>query len=339
MVGKKSFTLVELSITLCVIALLIGALMGGRKMVERAKIQATIAEIQEYQSAFAKFYDTYGYMPGDMPDAQAKLAPAAYTTATLATIKTLDEKILKTIPLNGKGIGELSGCVIPTAAPYYSDFSLAWSHLSAAGFIEEKYSSLCKSLTSDQSDACFEAGYNIPKAKYGYNGMYIFSTLTKFHSEYQLGLLEGQKATQHTALLIVNLKNTYNQIFKNGNVELNYERTCRQISGTTYRFGFSNGGITAPLLAEIDIKIDDGFPLTGNVAAQNPAAGRASYAVSTTHQCVKIATAQYGTNAGKINGTINATILNNPSSLAALNMYNGTDDKALCIGVFAMPQF
>ena len=339
MIEKKSFTLVEISITLCVSALLIGSLMGGRKIVERAKVQTTIHEIQRYQSAFAKFYDTYGWMPGDMPDAQAKLAPAAYTTATINTIKTLDEKILRTIPLNGKGIGELSGCVIPTAAPYYSDFSLAWSHLSAAGFIEEKYSSLCKSLTSNQSDACFEAGYNVPKAKYGYNGMYIFSTLTKFHSEYQLGLLEGQKATQHTALLIVNLKNTYNQIFRNGNVELNYERTCRQISGTTYRFGFSNGGITAPLLAEIDIKIDDGYPLTGNVAAQNPAAGKASYNVSTTHQCIKIATAQYGTNAGKINGTINATILNNPSNLAAINMYNGTDEKALCIGVFAMPQF
>ena len=339
MVGKKSFTLVEISITLCVSALLIGSLMGGRKIVERAKVQTTIHEIQRYQSAFAKFYDTYGYMPGDMPDAQAKLAPSGYTTATIATIKTLDEKILRTIPLNGKGIGELSGCVIPTSAPYYSDFSLAWSHLSAAGFIEEKYSSLCKSLTSNQSDACFEAGYNVPKAKYGYNGMYIFSTLTKAHYEYQLGLLEGQKATQHTALLIVNLKNTYNQIFNNGDISATVERPCRKISGTSYRFGFSNGGITAPMLAEIDIKMDDGFPLTGNVAAQNPAAGKTSYNVSTTHQCVKIATAQYGTNAGKINGTIIATILNNPASLAGINMYNATDKQALCIGVFAMPQF
>jgi hypothetical protein len=85
--------------------------------------------------------------------------------------------------------------------------------------------------------------------------------------------------------------------------------------------------------------MDDGFPLTGNVAAQNPAAGRASYAVSTNHQCVKIATAQYGANAGKINGTIVSTILNNPASLAAINMYNATDKQALCIGVFAMPQF
>ena len=339
MVGKKSFTLVELSITLCVIALLIGALMGGRKIVERARIQATIAEIQEYQSAFAKFYDTYGWMPGDMPDAQAKLAPSGYTTATINTIKALDEKILRTIPLNGKGIGELDGCIVPTAAPYYSDFSLAWSHLSAAGFIEEKYSSLCKSLISNQSDACFEAGYNVPKAKYGYNGMYIFVTLKKFNSEYQLGLLEGQKATQHTALLMVNLKNTYHQIFRNGNVSATVDYGCHQISGTTYRFGFSNGGITASMLAEIDIKMDDGFPLTGNVAAQNPAAGRTSYAVSTTHQCVKIATAQYGANAGKINGTIIATILNNPASLAGINMYNATDKQALCIGVFAMPQF
>ena len=339
MVGKKSFTLVEISIVMCVVALLIGSLMGGRKIVERARIQATIAEIQNYQSAFAKFYDTYGYMPGDMPDAQAKLAPSGYTTATIETIKTLDEKILKTIPLNGKGIGELSGCVIPTAAPYYSDFSLAWSHLSAAGFIEEKYSSLCKSLTSDKSDDCFEAGYNVPKAKYGYNGMYIFSTLTKFHHEYQLGLLEGQKATQHTALLLVNLKNTYNQKFLNGIVSTAYENPCRDVSERTYRFGFSNGGITASMLAEIDIKIDDGFPLTGNVAAQNPAAGKTSYAVSTTHQCVKIATAQYGANAGKINGTIIATILNNPASLAGINMYNATDKQALCIGVFAMPQF
>lgn len=347
MVGKKSFTLVEISIVMCVVALLIGSLIGGRKLVERAKIQATIAEIQNYQSAFAKFYDTYGYMPGDMPDAQAKLAPSGYTTATLATIKTLDEKILRTIPLNGHGKGYIFNCIndkalgkVEKGPPYYSDTIGAWAHLSAAGLIEEKYSNLCKNLTSVNGTDCFAPGYNLPKAKHA-KGAYWFVTLIREYdatgNRNRRGLLVNQEVYKHTVLELVDTtKMSQQTMTQTSGVGTYGLRDCYGVSEK--KWGASNGGIAASLLAEIDIKIDDGFPLTGMVAAQNPDVGT-THNVNTNHLCVKIATAQYGTYANQINGTISDTILSNPTSLAAINMYNATDKQALCIGVFAMPQF
>ena len=354
MVGKKSFTLVEVSIVMCVVALLIGSLIGGRKLVERAKVQTTIHEIQRYQSAFAKFYDTYGWMPGDMPDAQAKLAPSEYTTADINTIKTLDEKILKTIPLDGLGRGFLFNCILSknasnqtrpygdaTGAPYFSDSILTWSHLSAAGLLEEKYSSLCKSLTSLNATDCFEVGYNLPRVTNGTGKkpVYLFRSLPKEHytdtcegNEYTYGLLIKQKVYNHVVLEIVDYSMQAYQHFNDSYGCLRYG------GGPGRRWQAANGGINAQRLAEIDIKIDDGFPLTGNVAAQNAAIG-STLNISLAHPCVKIATANYQCGANKIRGQLKADILDNPTSLSAINMYNGTDYKAICIGVFAMPQF
>lgn len=355
MVGKKSFTLVEISIVMCVVAMLIGSLIGGRKLVERAKVQATIAEVQEYQSAFAKFYETYGYMPGDMPDAQAKLAPEAYKNVSAATLRTVDDKVLKTIPLNGVGKGYLFNCVFykdassgetkyysqgSPAAPYFSDSILTWSHLSAAGLIEEKYASLCRDRTSLDASKCLVSGYNIPKVKYGtgVNPVYLFRSLPKENysstcggNEYTYGSLVAQKVYQHVVLEMFDFSH---QRFESFNDSL----YCKDSSGNGRRWQASNGGITAQMLAEIDIKIDDGLPLTGNVAGQNPSV-KNTLDVNTAHPCVKIATANYQCEANKIRGQLKADILSNPASLAAINMYNATDKQALCIGVFAMPQF
>lgn len=74
------FTLIELSIVLVVIALLISGVITGQKMIENARIQKIIYEIQDYQSVFSAFYENYKALPGDMIDATAVL-PNGGTTS------------------------------------------------------------------------------------------------------------------------------------------------------------------------------------------------------------------------------------------------------------------
>ena len=64
---KKSFTLIELSIVLLILSLLVGSLLVGRQIVDRAKIQRIIFEFDYYEKAFHQFYDTYHYVPSSLP--------------------------------------------------------------------------------------------------------------------------------------------------------------------------------------------------------------------------------------------------------------------------------
>ena len=57
--AKKSFTLVELSVVLLVLSLLV-----GRQIVDRAKVQRVMSEIDHYNKNFTLFRDTYGTIPG-----------------------------------------------------------------------------------------------------------------------------------------------------------------------------------------------------------------------------------------------------------------------------------
>ena len=46
---------------------MVGSLLVGRQIVDRAKIQRIIFEFDYYEKAFHQFYDTYRYVPGALP--------------------------------------------------------------------------------------------------------------------------------------------------------------------------------------------------------------------------------------------------------------------------------
>ena len=62
---KKGFTLVELSIVLVIIGLLIGGILVGLSLIETAKINALIRQIQQYDIAVSSFKSKYKGLPGD----------------------------------------------------------------------------------------------------------------------------------------------------------------------------------------------------------------------------------------------------------------------------------
>jgi prepilin-type N-terminal cleavage/methylation domain-containing protein len=71
--SNKGFTLVELAVSLTIIALLIGGVLKGKEMIQNARIVATIDQAKAYEVAMQTFMDTYQEIPGDMPDASTRI--------------------------------------------------------------------------------------------------------------------------------------------------------------------------------------------------------------------------------------------------------------------------
>lgn len=70
---QRGFTLVELAIVMTIIGLLIGGILKGQELMMNARATATIAQVRSYEAAATTFRDTYSSIPGDMPNAQARL--------------------------------------------------------------------------------------------------------------------------------------------------------------------------------------------------------------------------------------------------------------------------
>ena len=65
---KSSFTLVEMSIVLAILAILVGSLLVGRQIINRTKVQRIMAEIEAYENHFQIFHATYHVVPGNITD-------------------------------------------------------------------------------------------------------------------------------------------------------------------------------------------------------------------------------------------------------------------------------
>ena len=65
--------MVELAIVIIIIGLLIGGILKGQELVANARIAATITQIKAIAASMSTFQDKYGALPGDMPNATARL--------------------------------------------------------------------------------------------------------------------------------------------------------------------------------------------------------------------------------------------------------------------------
>jgi prepilin-type N-terminal cleavage/methylation domain-containing protein len=70
-VAQSGFTLVEIAIVLVIIGLIVGAILVGRDLIEAAKINAQIAQINSYNTAVHAFESRYDALPGDISDPAA----------------------------------------------------------------------------------------------------------------------------------------------------------------------------------------------------------------------------------------------------------------------------
>lgn len=105
----QGFSLIEISIVLVIIGLIIGATIKGRDLIESARLNALLMQVNSYRLAIQSFRDQYNALPGDFKEA------------------SLHFKDMQ----NGDGDGMISG----EGLNVHSDAGKVWQHLGAAGMI------------------------------------------------------------------------------------------------------------------------------------------------------------------------------------------------------------
>jgi prepilin-type N-terminal cleavage/methylation domain-containing protein len=161
----KGFTLVELAISMVIIGLLIGGMLKGYKVIEQARVTATVTQVAAIDGAAKTFYDTYSYLPGDLINADTHLPDCGSCIVTAAAIPPASS------PADGAGNGVIGNknwnmavfqSQSPPAvagSPEYETV-LFWLELSRAGLIS--------GITDDGINSIAASfGGSLPAAKIG----------------------------------------------------------------------------------------------------------------------------------------------------------------------------
>jgi len=115
---QSGFTLIEIAIVMVIIGLLLGGVLKGQELIASARVRNIISQQDGIKVAYFGFQDRFRAIPGDYPGAQAN-ANIPNVGATLGG--------------NGNGLLEESNSAGAKEA------TLAWMHLSHAGFITGNY--------------------------------------------------------------------------------------------------------------------------------------------------------------------------------------------------------
>jgi hypothetical protein len=107
---KAGYTLVELAISISIIALLISVILVGSSLVASTESKAMLSEVQKFNESVSQFQSLYKSLPGDLPNASSYWPSAAF----------------------GNGDGQIAS--EPSNEPFY-----AIQHLSLAGLLDGSY--------------------------------------------------------------------------------------------------------------------------------------------------------------------------------------------------------
>ncbi len=223
--NTRGFSLVELSIVLAIIGLLAGGIIAGQSMYRSAQVRGVITDVNEKETAFITFFDSYGTLPGDIPNATDYWGAQDATHATCVALDG-DDPAAGTETCNGDGNSRIAA----DASEVYETYR-AWQHLANAGLIEGSYTG----VTTDTTSATWgnEIGSNVPNSSFNNVGYTVrtYDTIDASHANY----FEGD----------------YGNMFWIGH----------QGSGAYTSSGF----LFPEELWNIDKKIDDGRPAYGKV--------------------------------------------------------------------------
>jgi prepilin-type N-terminal cleavage/methylation domain-containing protein len=115
--SQAGFTLIEIAIVLVIIGLLLGGVLKGQELITSARVRNLISTQDGIKAAYFGFQDRYRALPGDYPGAQA-----------LANIPNIPGATF-----GGNGDGRIID------AGGANEQTLAWMHLSNAGFLTGAY--------------------------------------------------------------------------------------------------------------------------------------------------------------------------------------------------------
>lgn len=129
----KGFTLVELAIVLTIVALIVGGIVSGERLLESYRLASVISSIEKYKAAFNDFQTQYMAYPGDLDDAGSVFPSSGSVPAA--------------------GSGNNNGRIEENTNE--EEFK-AWQHLGRANIIQGNYS-------GTGSTTNYRLGTNIPE--------------------------------------------------------------------------------------------------------------------------------------------------------------------------------
>jgi len=115
---QDGFTLIEIAIVLVIIGLLLGGVLKGQELITSARVRNIISTQDGIKASYFGFQDRYRALPGDYPGAQA--------------FANIPNMVDATMGGNGDGRIITDGTA--------NEQTLAWMHLSHAGFLTGNYS-------------------------------------------------------------------------------------------------------------------------------------------------------------------------------------------------------
>lgn len=226
---QHGFSILEMSVVLVVIGLIIGGVLYGTSLIRSAELQAVIKERGLYTRAINEFKDKYYELPGDYSEA----ASVWGTDAPCPNYSYLASVSNSTATCSGDGNGRIGNSLPGGAISVPNEWWRAWQHLVNAKFIDGRYTGRRGTATS------FHAipGLNVPESEMENAGwtLYYYQTVATNNSFY------GEPT------------GGYGHILAFGGQHASLQ-TYQPI-------------ITATDALELDAKIDDGKPGTGNVRA------------------------------------------------------------------------
>ena len=166
---KRGPSIIEIAITLTVIALAVGAFLFGASVMRGSGIKKIPVEIAQYRSAVLNFRNMHAALPGDFAGATALWGAASD-----------DPALCKSTAGTGTNTcnGDMSGLVGVnfTDANDLNETFRAWQHLANAGLIEGSYTGL--SASGRGNDIMARPGIDVPASRVEGAGFLLYYNLT-----------------------------------------------------------------------------------------------------------------------------------------------------------------
>lgn len=233
---NAGFTLIELSIVLVVIGLIVGGVLVGQDLIKAAEVRSQISQIEKFNTAANTFKLKYGGLPGDIPE------PHASGFGFVARGSNRGE---------GDGNGKIEGacdvslCSTPIESYFgavqgWGETAVFFRDLGASGLVAGNFNYASSDQSYTPSSVTENSSPNLSnfmaKAKIGgSNYLYVWSG--------GYGAYAGKTA------------NTTNYFAVSGVIDLGGNSIV------------TRAGISVIDAYNIDKKIDDGLPQSGNVMA------------------------------------------------------------------------
>jgi prepilin-type N-terminal cleavage/methylation domain-containing protein len=224
----SGFTLIELSIVLVIIGLIVGGVLVGQDLIRAAEIRAQISQIEKFNTATNTFYGKFSALPGDMNYQTA--ANFGFNTGATTNKMGCGGRTNGAAPGYGNGDGLFGG--------YYGNTPF---------FSEGGWEPGCfwVDISSNPAGNLIEGAFTI--AEMGYNDTAFPATIPLYMPAAKIG------------------RGNFIGIYTSGGI--NYFSLQNVTSIEAYGSLTSSGSLSPIQAYNIDKKIDDGYPNSGNVFA------------------------------------------------------------------------